>query len=829
MSLAAGLVLLSCERSIEIPLVKLGVPEKNYMVEADGGNVNIPVYSNGAYHIQVLTPDSDWLRLHLPEKLSENGYIRAECDFNKSFRRQVVFLLCSDVDSRCDTITFRQKGLISATLAMSNRAIQTRGAGGDSTYVINTNIPSSQLVKTITYSDVPAPTEANPSATKPAPEWITTLDIESEEESSFGELKISADPNPDEIAPRVARVDLSFTDGWGEKLSLSFNVIQRSSTGKIGTEVSMDELKYEKVKSGKTMDEFLIVKGIVVSDRAWRNCGDNEQISNSSIDYSFDQRTIYLESTDGKGICLVTSREEDNVVSLYSKVEVLLYGTMPVLYDDPSYLVINDVTAAMFISNEPDKASELPAKSKYMGDLTDDDIFTLVTLRDVEFPVRKGNIMPVNEGYTLASGGHRLTKYPRLIRDINGDDMYLYINSTCLWRMHGDPVAPSVLPETIPYGSGNITGVIVHERFPRFEWENNMDPVDMEGSATLGYIGRYQIRPQHKEDVWGHMEMSVEKSFSKLLCEYRYWRPDRERGVCLPSYGNNGWFTHTYQTKYTGNASLNYTREDGTNQHMNPGMTFDYLGPKGKSNKFIFGYHPGNINGLGILIDTEKEYLDDQLSQQLLDNTTLSVPQWCGPGAAAPFCKYIKGEYVDNTAINYLGASNEGKGHVHNNAYTAFSNGFWWNDATGKPYGWLLNFSTQGISASHISLQIAVLNSSQSFYSPRYWKLEWNTTDDQNSTSWQEIARYTVPDISVWSNTLYHSIVGAKQINFELPLEILGKPNVYLRMVPTSDLCSSGADYADAHLKDGPYPTPANATPDALHENTISYIAIRYN
>ena len=143
LSLAAALVLLSCERSIEIPLVKLGVPEKNYMVEADGGNVNIPVYSNGAYHIQVLTPDSDWLRLHLPEKLSENGYIRAECDFNKSFRRQVVFLLCSDVDSRKDTVVFRQKGLLSATLAMSNRAIQTRGAGGDSTSSTPTSRPLS--------------------------------------------------------------------------------------------------------------------------------------------------------------------------------------------------------------------------------------------------------------------------------------------------------------------------------------------------------------------------------------------------------------------------------------------------------------------------------------------------------------------------------------------------------------------------------------------------------------------------------------------------------------------------------------------------------------
>ncbi len=815
--------LLSCERAAEIPIVKLGVPQKEYLVEADGGNVNIPVYSNGAYHIERLTPESDWLRLTLPQNLSGNGYIKAECDFNRSFRRQVVFLLCSDVDSRKDTITFRQKGILAATLSMDNLAVQARGTGGDSTYVINTSIPFDMMETSISYSEIPAPTEANPAATKPAPEWITGLKIEGEE------MKITTLENPDSEIPRVAQVKLSFTDGWGAKTALSFNVIQRSRTGKIGTEVSMEELKYEKVRSGQMLSEFVIVRGIVVSDKTWRNCGDNEQVTTSKIDYSLDQRTVYLESLDGKqGICLVTSTEADNVTSLYSKVEVLLYGTRPVLYDDPSYLVVNDVTASMFIGNQAGESYEVPAKRKYIGDLTDDDIFTQVTLRDVEIPVRKGNIMPVNEGYTIASGGHRLTKYPRLIRDINGDDMYLYINSTCLWRMHGDPVGGSVLPETVPYGSGSITGVVVHERFPRFEWEDGADPMDLEGSATLGWIGRYQIRPQHKGDVWDNMEMSVENSFSKLLCEYRYWRPDRERGVCLPTYGNNGWFTHTYQTKYTGNSSLGYTRDDGTNQHMNPGFTYDYLGPKGKSDKFIFGYHPGNINGLGILIDEEKEFVDDQLAQQLLDRTTLPVPQWCGPGANAPVCQFIKGDYSAHS-INYYSGSNEGKGLVHNDSFSAFCSGFWWNDATGKPYGWLLNFSTQGISASHISLQIAVLNSAQTFFSPRFWKLEWNTTDDQNSTGWKTIAEYTVPDVSVWSNTLYHSIIAAKHINFELPLEILGRPNVYLRMVPANDLCSSGADYADAHLKDGPYPIPSGSTPDVLHESTISYIAIRYN
>lgn len=806
-----ALCAVSCGKDLEeeYPLVKLGAIEKEYLVEADGGNVNIPVYSNGAYHIERLTQESEWLKLEMPSNHSENGYIRAECDFNKSFRRQVVFLLCSDVDDRRDTITFRQKGLKEAFMTMDNRALQAKGAGGENSFSLKTNIPSEDIERTVIY----------PTATGAATDWITDLDISEGGDDDIRTLTVTTTPNPDEEIPRSAQVYLRFVDGWGETVSFAFNLIQRTSTEKVGTEVTMQELKYEIAKDRQDIDRYVIVKGIVVSDRTQRNCGENEQLTLSNIDYSLDRRTIYLESEDGtQGICLITKTVDDNVTKLYDKVEILLYGTYARCYENPSYVVLSNVTSAMFVSNVPGEAYEVPAKNKNIRDLTDDDIFTYVTLRDVEIPVRKGNIMPVNEGYTVAANGHRLTKYPRLIRDINGDDMYMYINSTCMWRMHGDPVAAGGLPETFPYGSGSISGVIVHERFSRFEWENGADPMDLDGSATLGRIGTYQIRPQRKADVWDNMKMSVEESFSKLLCEYRYWRPDRNRGVCLPTYGNNGWFTHTYQQKYTGNPSLNYTSEDGTFQHMNPELTFDYLGPKGKAAKFFYGYHPGNMNGLGILIDPAKESWDEQLAGDLLDQSSYpGVPSWCGPAATSPFVHFIQGEYG---SINYTASANEGKGLVPSECYQAFSANEWWNYETNRPYGWLLNFSTVGISASHISLQIAVLNMSQTYFTPRYWKVEWNTTDVQTDAGWTEVGRYTVPDISVWSNTLYHSIIAFKHLNFELPLEILGKPNVYLRLVPENDICSGGIDYADSHL---------NNAPENIHTSAISYIAIRYN
>ena len=788
------LALLSCSSEMQdggTPLVKLGAGQKQYMVEVDGGVVNIPVYSNGAYHLEILSKDHEWLKLTMPSKLEENGYIRAECDFNSSFRRQVIFLLKSDVDSRSDTLLFRQKGLKEAKLSIDNRSIQAKGAGGEEKFVLDTNIPSDQIKKDIVY-----PGEE---------EWISGLCV-----SDSGELSFKTVPNQDEDVPRTAQIRLQFTDGWGEDMSLTLNVIQRTKTEKLGTVIGFDELKMDVVKSGKPIDEYVIIEGIVVSDRSSRNAGDNDQLTPSAIDYSLDQRTIYLESMDGtSGVCLITATTDDNQdTEQFERVQVLLYGAVPTLYEDPMYLVISNVTSSMFVSREKLKDGESPCPEKrlYMNQLTDSDIFTYVSLQDVEIPIRKGALMPVNEGYTVATNGHRLTKYPRLIRDINGDDMYMYVNTTCQFRNDGS---------VLPYGSGSISGVVVHEQFPRYQWRNQADPLDMDEDPTLGNIGKFQIRPQSRDDVFRNMNASVEDGFSKLLVEYRFVNPDEAKGVCLPTYGTNGWFTHTYQSKYTGTKDKEYTNEDYYHLHHDITISFDYLGPIGNKEKYLFGRHVGNENGIGIILDPSKEHWSPATAS-LVDRTG-DKPQWCGPGAESPFCHMEKDVYP---SINYTSSSMEGKGLVPTECLTAVEANHWWDYERNKPYSWLVKFSTAGISASQLSLQISTLNTSQTFYSPRYWKLEWSTTEDQNDNYWTPIAEYIVPDIGVWSNAMFHSITAYKQINFALPLQMLGKPNVYLRLSPANDLCSSGFDYADSHL---------NASETDVHCNAISYLAIRYN
>ena len=655
-------------------------------------------------------------------------------------------------------------------------------------------------------------------------DWIQEIEIV-DAESEERELVITLDANPAEEVPRSAAVSLSFTDGWDETVSVEFNLLQRTAKETLGRNITFEEFR-QNYALNKKIEDYVIIEGIVVSNPDNRNAGENTQLTTSTIDYTVSERTLYLESKDGRyGISILTNEVEDNIFDQYDHVQLLIQGATGNLVENPDRYELEGVTKSMVISRTAGSASDVPIKEKHMNELTDDDIYTYVTLKEVEFPVRKGSITPVNEGYAIGTNAHRISKYPLLVRDINGDAMYMMTNTNCAYRSDGT---------RLPYGSGDISGVIVHERFSRFEWRNGADPAEMTDDPTLGYIGRYQIRHQNKEDIWGKMQNSVEDSFSALLTEYRYWNPDTENEVQKPTYGTNGWLTHTYQEKYSGSASKEYLQAT-YKQHMVGGGTYEYLGPVGNSANNLFGANYGNKNGIGIVIDPSKESWNPKMDAFISRNPDGTI-EWCGPYASDQYAASGSGGWPGNDAIptssqqiNYNGSTSmRGKANVSGNCYTAFSNHYWWDDDTGRFYAWLINFSTEGISTSHISMQISVMNTQQTFYSPRYWCAEWALTDSQapeDDSQWNLIGEYTVPDVSVWSNTLYSSIVAYKYIDFELPQEILGHPDVYIRLRPTSDLCSDGSDYANARLNG----SAAGAALASQHASSLEYFAIRYN
>lgn len=787
------LTALSCslDETADIKLVELGTPlEDNVcIVEAEGGEYELEIYSNGSYHIEMLD-QSSWLTLSAM-KGNGDGTLTLTSTGNDEFKRMTSFALCSDVDERCDTVYVKQKGKIEANLSMGNTSMVVPGAGGESKASLSTNIPFEYFKVNVDYND---------------PENVGWLDPEKVSMAGDGQdrtLSIWTDPNPDDVSVRTASLNLSFVDGWGDKVALELIVMQKNSNEGLGVLKSFAEIRSTYPNGGEVTEDY-ILEGIVVSNTEGGNAGENEQISASAIDYTVSQRTVYVQSLDGKyGFSLLTETEEDNIFKQFNKVRVLLKGTEIYLFDNPAkYYQIKGVKKSMVASNVKAAESEIVVKQKHFNELTDDDIFTYVTLKDVEFPVRKGSICPINEGYSIAGKSDRIAKFPLLVRDINGDSFYMYTNTVCTYRNDGTRV---------PQGSGRIAGVIVHERFSRFEWKDGMDLLDMENDPELGNIGKYQIRHQTKGDIYDNMAMDFKDNFSELLVEYRYWNPDVEKGVQKPTYGDNGWFTHTYQQKYTGTESKDYT-EERYRQHMSAEVCFSYLGPIGLAGS-MFGSNTGNLNGLGIVLDSSKDRYNPEMSEWVGEHN--GTMQWLAPSTSMADAEI---------PLRVANAGNgAGKGWCSSDCYCAFRSLKWWDFDSNRGYAWMLNFSTKGI-AKKLSMQISVLNSSQKFYSPRYWRAEWSEVDSMDPTmdaQWHTIDEYTVPDISQWTGTLFSSVVGYKAINFDLPEELLGKENVYIRLMPISVMCSSGGDYTDA--------TITNDEEGDKHASSIDYIAIRYN
>lgn len=786
MTVASAGMLFSCADPLaDLPLVELGTPVREFILEADGGIVELPVYSNGAYHIETVG-DADWFALNA-ESGSGDGIVKATLDINEGLRRMTKFVLCSDVDLRRDTISIKQKGMLQAEFSIGNTSLIGPGAGGTYSTEISTNIAFDELDIDVSYSS-------------PEDSWISSVNI-SGNDAKRKFLEITTEANPDDNSVRNASVSLSFTDGWGERTGLRVNYIQKSARELLGEVVGFDDVR-RFYATGEPIDEYILIEGVVVSNRDGGNAGDNEQKTTSTIDYSISGKTVYLESTDGKyGFMLTTATEEDNVFSQYDKVQLLLHGATVTMREYPERYEITGVTKSMATSVVPGLASDVPVKRRTIGTLTDDDIYTYVTLDDVEFPVRKGSISPINEGYAIGGNVNRISKFPLLVRGKDGNSMYMYTNTVCRYRNDGT---------RLPYGSGSISGVVVHERFSRFEWKDGADPLDVDFDTELGNIGKYQLRHQRKSDIWGHMNDSVEDSFSALLTEYRFWNPDSASGVQRPTYGDNGWFTHSYQTRYTGSEEQDFTGDYG--QHMTSEATYSYLGPMGISANGLFGRNVGNVNGLGIVLDPAHDRYSPEMEDWVA--TFNGNSEWLAPATTDD-------ENRMRLANGGLTGSMAGKTWCSADCYCCFASKNWWDAENGRGYAWLLEFSTAGISTDRLSLQISVQNTK--IGTPRFWKAEWSESCSMAASDddkWHRIAEYTVPDVSVYSNTLYSSLVGFKPIDIPLPLEMLGKPEVYIRLMPVDGRCSDGADYANAIIDSDSGLVPSSA---------IDYISIRYN
>ena len=696
--------------------------------------------------------EADWMRIRdldtyqVCRQIAFDGdcSFRIECDQNDDYARMVKLLV--QTSSRTDTVYVKQLGKREPSIKLASGSLVLNGStAGNGEVAYTSNISDYQDIKYhISYSGEEG--------------WIDAVSIDGDK------VKLDYKANPSSDNLRTASVKVYYTDGFGTEYGQTLYVIQKTGNDGIGKTMSFADVR-AMGKDGQTVEinDYLIVEGYVVSNRASGNVGENEKLSLTASDNTSYKKKFYLESLDGNyGFLVQTATEEDNVFTFADKVTLLLKGTSLTKETDPERYEITGLTSSNIVGRETGFSSNLPEREKFISELTDADIYTYITLKDCEFAVRKGALTPLNDAYTLSSGKGMISKYPRLVRDAEGSSIYTYTNTTCPYRRDG---------VRLPYGSGTLSGVIVHELFPNYVYGDNDD------EELSGNIGRYQIRHQSYSDI----AFDKEKSFSHILAEFRYATGFRT--------GENGM---SYFNATDGQASARFFHTSG-DAVTNCPSTFNYIGWTGTNS----GVAPfkGHI-GFDSSIDQPLGY-----------------------------------SFADGYVFDYSGTNSDGKGKVSStkkNTYNGVSvklydgwmSKIWWKDEDAPAESWIVEFSTKDIAAQHLSMQFTSYSAITSNVgnAPYNWTVSWSDTFDLNDESvWKKVADYVVPDGVLNGQEREWQLPAFKQYDFVLPLEMLGKDKVYLRLRPASRV-SNTLYFGEGTVTDG-----------TQSGNGIDYFAIRYN
>ncbi|MGL4292644.1 MAG: hypothetical protein ACRCSQ_03575 [Bacteroidales bacterium] len=306
-------------------------------------------------------------------------------------------------------------------------------------------------------------------------------------------------------ADRVAKIILTFTDADNNSYPFELTVKQ--------TPLAYESITFETLRSlipaaegTLVIDQPFMIEGTVISDKDNPNIENNPNLTATSIDFSENGRTAYMQANDGSyGMRIKTTTPEENQFVRYSKANIVLTGLTLVKEANPERYTLTEVTPAAILSVTPGTPSSLSRKVRKINELTDADLYTFVSLQDIEFALSDGSYSNVNDGYQLQTDWNvKGTTAPRLdcaitsLRDKEGGSLYMLINGNVPWRRNGSGV---------PQGAGTFNGVLVHSKQLRY-------------GAGEGNIGRYSIRPLLESDI--EIDRSESSRFSSTLVEWNW-------------------------------------------------------------------------------------------------------------------------------------------------------------------------------------------------------------------------------------------------------------------------------------------------------------------
>ena len=304
-------------------------------------------------------------------------------------------------------------------------------------------------------------------------------------------------------APRTATIKLSFTDASGASASALCKVTQKPYP------TVADFASVRALTPGEiTLAQY--IEGFVVSDPASKNIVSSPQTQQFFFDRGENDRTAYIESLDGKwGFCLKFASSEDNTPARFSKVRLSLNGATLEKKNSPECYTITGLTAANILETSTPDEFKIPVKTKTIGELTDDDIFTLVSVTNLEIMCKDGAYTNCTDGYSFKDNinpigtatAPRWDVAPLMCYDNTGRTIYMLTNTAAPWRRFSSG-RDLDFNSVVPQGSGTFRGIVVAD---------DVAPI------RFGDLGRYQLRAMTAEEI-----ALTDEPFSKTVVEWNW-------------------------------------------------------------------------------------------------------------------------------------------------------------------------------------------------------------------------------------------------------------------------------------------------------------------
>ena len=750
-ALALAATLLSCEKMPEdVQVCGVGCKVKTIDMSWNGGECRADILSTGSFTVTI--PEKEgWIvfKDHPSSRsLSLNGDVSLvfELDVNRSIPRSVeISLMCGSATS---SFTINQDGLLERGLDIEQKNVLVPYEGGRSAAKVSTKMAASEFSFSTKYLE------------SISTDWVSGV--------RFSGNFIVFDVEPNLSDTLVRHADITVSHAWGQG---SIHITQYGA-GCSSQARDIPALKQMLTRKGSLLiDSHYIVSGTVINDDAEGNGAENRLISVDVPDPDYSSRILYIQSEDGaEGIKLIFDSSCKDVASLYDRISFDAFGLTLTREADPVRYVISGIPASAVTESMRGDAPQ--PKLRSISALSDDDLYTLVKLENVEIPVRKGPFVPVNiENIDL------VTAYPMILRDREGSYIYMMVNSDCSWSRDGN---------AMPQGSGSVTGVLVYETSDNFEWDTEKESSIKEQGVIIDYInglgniGTRQIRPVRRSGI--NLAEKIDGSFSSILYEWRYCD---SLGINLcPNYDGTAkvlrptWpvVTDPRTSPLTTRAAF-YCRNNTVNEDLCCCSDFTHLGPYSYGGKISM-----TENGNGVT---------DSLGRSA---------HW-----------YVHSYARTQGAIYSLIQLDSAVKWSQCNGAAWCS--FGWSN---KKY-WCAEFPTSDLTTANspLSVQFGTMNHIGYYGAPRKWVVEWSS----DGTSWQRLAGYTVPDSPSTGNRKPYHLPGPKYQTVNLPDAAIGKDMIYVRLRPESN---AGTGSSSSYYS-------ASSSFNSKRYNAINYFGVRYN